>query len=137
MGTRSKTFVIEDTEKAKANDRKGSIAMYRQMDGYPGGHGLDLAEFLNPFIIINGISFDDREKTRANGLDCLAAQMVKHFKVGIGSIYLDASPDVTDLDYYYIVYQENDNLKMACYDSWKNEKLFEGTPQEFIDWINN
>ena len=39
MGTRSLTFVYdEDTP---------LINMYRQYDGYPSGHGAELADFLN------------------------------------------------------------------------------------------
>ena len=38
MGTRSLTFVYDEQE--------AIINMYRQYDGYPTGHGAELAEFL-------------------------------------------------------------------------------------------
>ena len=38
MGTRSLTFVYEDN--------KPIVNMYRQFDGYPEGHGQELADFL-------------------------------------------------------------------------------------------
>ena len=41
MGTRSLTFVYEG--------EKPIVNMYRQFDGYPSGHGAELAEFLNSF----------------------------------------------------------------------------------------
>jgi hypothetical protein len=101
------------------------------MDGYPDGHGMDLAEFLYPFTIVNGIKLSEDRKI-ANGLDCLAAQMVAHFKNGAGDIYLSANKYLQGLDYHYVVYM-NKALKMQC---WSGSKLlFDGTPQEFIDSI--
>ena len=41
MGTRSLTFVYND-------NKKPIINLYRQYDGYPSGHGAELAEFLAP-----------------------------------------------------------------------------------------
>ena len=71
MGTRSLTFVYDGKEPM--------INMYRQYDGYPSGHGSNLAEFLNSFdAIVNGISVGDNRKI-ANGMGCLAAQLIAHF----------------------------------------------------------
>ena len=64
MGTRSLTFVYE-----KYGDKQMPIInMYRQFDGYPSGHGAELAEFLDGFRIVNGYS-GDPVKT-ANGMSC-------------------------------------------------------------------
>ncbi len=80
MGTRSLTFVYDRSEAV--------INMYRQFDGYPSGHGIELADFLNSFVeITNGYHFDDTRKI-ANGMGCLAAQLVSNFKVGVGQFYL-------------------------------------------------
>ena len=82
MGTRSLTVFVEDG--------KEFAVMYRQMDGYPnGGHGQELAEFLAGRKIVNGISMADGPRI-ANGMGCLAAQVVAHFKDEPGSIYLMA-----------------------------------------------
>lgn len=82
MGTRSLTNVFDD-------DDQLICSMYRQLDGYPSGHGAALAEFLKDMRIVNGIGIG-REKagTHANGMDCLAAQIVAAFKNGIGGVYL-------------------------------------------------
>lgn len=80
MGTRSITRVIADGEPI--------VAMYRQMDGYPAGHGKELAEFLDGVVMVNGIGMDSAGKKIANGYDCLAAQLVAHFKTEPGGIYL-------------------------------------------------
>ena len=44
MGTRSLTFVYDENGAKILN-------MYRQMDGYPSGHGKELAEFLAPIVM--------------------------------------------------------------------------------------
>lgn len=79
MGTRSLTVV---------NDERGReiMALYRQYDGYPTGHGEELVEFLRPFTVVNGLS-GDKSKV-ANGAECLAAQIVAHFKTEPGGFYL-------------------------------------------------
>lgn len=82
MGTRSLT-IIKDTED------KEIIIMYRQFDGYIGGHGAELFEFLENLVVVNGIGNRTPAKA-ANGMGCLAAQIVEHFKDGIGGIYLHA-----------------------------------------------
>lgn len=72
MGTRSLT-VVKETLKAK-----DTIVLYRQFDGYPTGHGAELKAFLEPLKLVNGLGRDSRNV--ANGMSCLAAQLVMHFK---------------------------------------------------------
>ena len=55
MGTRSLT-VVRETEGAK-----DICVLYRQMDGYPTGHGAELKEFLAPFTVVNGYSLEDTQ----------------------------------------------------------------------------
>ncbi len=47
MGTRALTFVYDGD--------KPIVNLYRQYDGYPTGHGAELAQFLDGFKIVNGI----------------------------------------------------------------------------------
>ena len=119
MGTRSLTIVRDGNEPKS----KRIITMYRQMHGYPSGHGIDLAEFLSEFTIVNGIGLTDNRKT-ANGSGCLAAQIVAHFKTGVGSIYLQAGTDrdkkgAWDESYIYEVFSDTFDPKagitMSCY----------------------
>lgn len=79
MGTRSLTVVKDEHEEI--------VVMYQQYDGYPSGHGADLKEFLKDFTIVNGFGMND-PRPLANGASCLAAQIVAHFKVDVGGIYL-------------------------------------------------
>jgi len=135
MGTRSTTRVYDEY------NRQPVVCMYRQMDGYPEGHGKELAEFLLNIKIINGFGHGEKAGTHANGMDCLAAQMVVHFKGDdLGNIYL--SPiDAPREEYDYIVKKkesknglDTSSVTMECID-YDNVSIFKGTPQEFLDWI--
>lgn len=79
MGTRSLTKVIEGGQII--------VNMYRQFDGYPSGHGLELFGFLENILMVNGLGIHEK-RTVANGAGCLAAQLVTHFKKEPGGIYL-------------------------------------------------
>ena len=83
MGTRSITRVHD-----AGKDSKVILAVYRQMDGYFEGMGADLTTFLTDMSVVNGINLGKNPKKAANGMSCLAAQLVAHFKTGIGGIYI-------------------------------------------------
>ena len=138
MGTRALTFVYSENDKPIVN-------LYRQYDGYPTGHGAELAEFLNGFKVVNGIG---AEKTRiANGMGCLAAQIVAHFKESVGGFYIH-SVDATECgqDYEYHVYQKDKELRVRVTDrgcnmfgltmSDTNEGIFDGTVAEFVTFCS-
>ena len=144
MGTRSLTRVIDRQEGlsfAKGhlakNVGKSYINMYRQFDGYIEGMGVDLAEFLLPFIIVNGISLSENRKI-ANGSGCLAAQIVSHFKEGPGGIYLhptEGKPGDCWEEYIYTISvsdSERESITIVVYDVWKRKNIFVGTPAELL-----
>lgn len=79
MSTHAKTTIRDEQDKP-------ILSFYRQMDGYFEGHGEELQEFLKEFKIVNGYSSNTEKQ--ANGMSCLAAQLVAHFKDGIGEIYI-------------------------------------------------
>ena len=81
MGTRSLTVFM--------NGEQEIAVMYRQYDGHPSSHGEELKEFLKDIQVVNGMS-GDRTKV-ANGMGCLAAQIVAYFKEEPGNIYLHAA----------------------------------------------
>ena len=126
MGTRSLTFVYDETATP-------IVCMYRQYDGYLSGHGSDLNDFLSSFAaIVNGI--DSRETRKvANGMGCLAAQMVAHFKVGAGGFYLhptDLNQD-SGQEYEYHIFQDNIVVKDPV------DVIFDGSWEEFQEEIIN
>ncbi|MBT4407346.1 MAG: hypothetical protein HOC79_05670 [Euryarchaeota archaeon] len=82
MGTLSLTVFTEHDSKTEI------VVMYRQFDGYIEGHGDELAKFLQLFTMTNGIS--PTEKKSANGMGCLSAQVISHFKQTIKTYDWDA-----------------------------------------------
>jgi hypothetical protein len=122
MGTRSLTYVYEDGEPL--------VCMYRQFDGYPSGHGAELAEFLASGKMVNGLSRDDGKVF--NGMCCLAAQMVAHFKKEPGGIYLMVPTPGAEhgQEYEYHVWFEY-YLRVKVIDVTETV-LFDGTVSEFI-----
>ena len=119
MGTRSLTFVYDGNN--------AIINMYRQFDGYPTGHGQELADFLDGFEIVNG--YGKVKPKIANGMGCLAAQMIAHFKQSVGGFYIHPVTD-TDCwqDYEYHVYEDKVVVKnpgeVIFSGSWENFKEF-------------
>ena len=108
MGTRSLTFVYDGDEPL--------INMYRQFDGYPSGHGAELAEFLDGLEV-------------ANGMGCLAGQMIANFKKTVGGFYIHPVTE-TDCwqDYEYHVYEDKVVVKNPT------EVIFEGAWNEFKEF---
>lgn len=104
MGTRSLTFVHDG--------KHAIINMYRQFDGYPSGHGAELSVFLNSFeAITNGIQVGDKRKL-ANGMGCLAAQLVGHFKTEAGGFYLyPVNSKDCGQEYEYHIYSDRITVK--------------------------
>ena len=129
MGTRSLTCVLN-------NNKKYIITMYRQYDGYPEGHGKELANFLKKITIINGIS-GQKMGDAANGIECLAAQMVAHFKNDIGGIYL-YPPKTRDVgeEYIYTIYPVGYKIYMKV-QSFDNKAFFDDNVNEFDAFLES
>ena len=127
MGTRSITVIQDESGSFVAN-------MYLQFDGYPSYHGVNLGVFLKPFTIVNGFTGQELEPA-ANGMGCLAAQLISHFKEGIGGCYL-YPPKERDCgqDYSYFITLKGQvklQIKVMSY----GKTLFTGPiNQKFIDW---
>ena len=76
--------------------REGGVDLariYRQSDGYPTGHGKELKEILGSMKIVNGFQSEMEMGEYANGLGCMAAQLVARLKKRIGGIYLEPSDE--------------------------------------------
>jgi hypothetical protein len=80
---------------------KAIVCMFRQFDGYIDGHGQELADLLKGKKEVNGYGMDTTDQF--NGMGCLAATIVAHFKDGIGGFYLQ-DPDLGDEEFNYRVY---------------------------------
>lgn len=150
MGTRSltKVFSTYNDEKKNKQVTEQLVNMYRQYDGYPSGHGTELVDFLNSGKVVNGFGGNETERV-FNGAGCLAAQMIAHFKDGVGNIYLEPiSAKNCGQEYEYEVYVDYDThvVTLKCIEvGYINKKgdyvnkgrvLFEGKPSEFSSWLD-
>ena len=138
MGTRSLTFVYEDN--------KPIVNMYRQFDGYPSGHGAELAEFLSGGKIVNGLRFGEEGKF-FNGMGDLAAQLVANFKKESGGFYLyPVTAKDCGQDYEYHILNIDGEFKIEVYycgcnffgigGDYESEVVFSGSLPEFVDFCN-
>jgi hypothetical protein len=150
MGTRALTFVYSSYKQKNGKIKYSPIInLYRQYDGYPSGHGVELADFLGQFNIVNGLNSSQTGRI-ANGMGCLAAQLVSHFKGSdAGQFYLH-STDAKDCgqDYEYHIYQNKEGeLCVRVMDrgcnmfgltmSDKNESLFDGPILRFEEYCKD
>jgi len=131
MGTRSITRVHD-----AGKDSKVILAVYRQMDGYFEGMGVDLTEFLTGMNLVNGINLGKIPTKAANGMSCLAAQLVAHFKTGIGGIYI---ADINqEEEFNYDIYIDfNNKLVLEGHGDNKDKILFENNNELDYDEIAN
>ena len=145
MGTRSLTKVIQiwkDEDKIEKNQT--ITCMYRQYDGHIDSHGIELAEWLCGYTIVNGMPMDKTLTTPMfNGMDCLAAQMFAHFKDGAGGIYC-MHPDAEDCweEYLYEIsegqYGSYEGILITVYETHYEvgaKEIFHGTPEELLTKI--
>lgn len=140
MGTRSITDIIVVDELENGKERESILlTIYRQMDGYPSGMGLDLANFLLSGKLVNGFNPFTEEK-RFNGAGCLAAQLVAHLKTGTGGTYI-VKPKTRDMweEFRYQVYinEVANTIKLRCLKvgNKRYKELFFDNPDKFNDWL--
>lgn len=131
MGTRSLTVINNEWDDSEI------CVLYRQYDGYPEGHGIDLLNFLKNMNIVNGISIGESRRI-SNGMDCLAAQVVAHFKTGPGGFYLNAagSRDMCE-QFIYTIYVKDKELHIKVEDVYDKLVLFNGNLNQYEEWLNS
>jgi hypothetical protein len=118
MGTRSLTIVLE---KDSTNE---CMVLYRQFDGYPDGHGQELIDFIKDIEMVNGIGCGPKRHI-ANGMHCLAAQIVAHFKTEAGQFYLypSGTRDLCEEYIYYLSLTSSHQLHIkVCEPTFKSDK---------------
>lgn len=127
MGTRSLTYLYDE------GADKPFTCIYRQFDGYPEGHGLEIAEFMNSKTMVNGYT---NASTQINGIHCLATQLVVLLKEGrteAGGVYI-YHPDSDDCwqDYEYHIWPDKVRVK-----NYSRDIIFEGDWKEFLAFCEN
>ena len=131
MGTRSLTVINSEWDDSEI------CVLYKQYDGYPEGHGTDLLNFLKDMHIVNGIGSKENRKI-SNGMDCLAAQVVAHFKTGPGDFYLHSagSRDMCE-EFIYTIYVKDKKLHIKVEDVYdKGHVRFDGNLNQYEEWLN-
>ena len=137
MGTRSLTTFVETYKDNSGKKVKNEIVtMYRQYDGYMEGHGKDLADFLAGGELVNGIGMDD--KVVFNGMGCLSAQVVAHFKDGAGGFYLQRANKNSGENYRYKVIGdlETKEITIEVFEVGNRaKKIFSGSPKQLQEKV--
>lgn len=128
MGTRSTTHIFNGS----INDNNHLVSIYKQFDGYIRGYGQDLYDFLSNIKLVNGYTAEHEKGGYANGMGCLSAQLIKHFKNGIGGYYITNKSDIQEYNYY--IYS-NSSIIMVKITDWDEKELFDGTVDELASFI--
>jgi hypothetical protein len=146
MGTRSLTTFIETYKDKDGKKKKTKLCtMYRQFDGYPSGHGSELAEFLSKGKLVNGLGLDNKGLV-FNGIGCLSAQVISHFKGDTAGGFYMVNGINHGEEYRYEIEADFDakDIILRCLEVgyMKGDKYmrgtikrFEGSPKEFIKWL--
>ena len=107
------------------------ICMYHQYDGYPEGHGRRLKELLQDSTVVNGIGHKEESPAYFNGMGCLAAYLVSHFKDGIGGVYLAPLTGEWGADEFcYVLTLNNDNELNLLVSSF-DDPIYDGSLRDF------
>lgn len=137
MGTRHLTTIYDTA----FNERNPVANILGQWDGYPTGHGAELAKLLDTRQMCAGppgVSTiqDENGKTYANGAGCLAAQLVTMLKTEPGGIYLVAGDENTDhgQDYTYIVSADYESIHVEVRSL--GETLYAGDVPGFVEFCD-
>ena len=112
------------------------VQIYNHYDSYPEGLGLDLAKFMRDFRVVNGLGSDLPDKI-ANGMGCLAAQLIANMKDGPGNVYVEKPhKDRFMIDYtYYIWVADNKSIYISVFD-YDDNCIFVGEPYKLIEKYN-
>ncbi len=125
MGTRALTRIA------------GILNFYTHYDGDPGSYGRELADFLHGFIVSDGGNTPLSRQTPAfkiaNGPECLAPQIVAHFKKGPGEYYL-LPLEQMDVDQEYVYVIKFPSVKVL---NRNGDTIFNGSTAEFVDFCKD
>ena len=126
MGTRSLTII-------KSNTGDEICVIYRQFDGYPQGHGMDLYTILQGRKITNG-AFAGKT---SNGMHCLAATVVKELKGDrSGEVYL-YPPGTRGMDeeFVYEISMVGRDIWITCIEKEGDCVIFSNLADEFGNFV--
>ena len=134
MATRALINFVDREDKVSFSEHPGvdkiHVQIYNHYDGYPSGLGVTLADYLQDFTVVNGLSIDQGKV--ANGIGCLAAQTVKYLKDEPGQIYLHKPGKRDWEDYEYFIWcKEGHGVWISIFD-YNGNCIFVGKPDKLI-----
>jgi len=106
MGTRCVVEVLDE-------DGEQLVCLFGMFDGFYDSVGKDLHEFVSKFTIVNGLSH--QESAIANGMGCLALQLVSHLKKKPGVWYALSGVRSNEKYHYVVQISETDKTKAVVY----------------------
>ena len=138
MATRGIVRFAKREEGVSFNEHpeRTEVQIYNHYDSYPEGLGVDLAKFLSDFRVVNGLGRGTSKI--ANGMGCLAAQLIANIKDGSGGVYVE-NPDTKrgDIEYtYYIWAAENKDIWISIFSGGLGHNpdcIFVGEPQKLLE----
>ncbi len=106
--------------------------LYKHYDGHPERLGVTLASYLDGYEIHSGMS-NKHQGPLANGIGCLAAQLVSYLKNEPGNVYLQPPQDRDWEDYvYYIWIKESEEIMISIF-NYDDECIFVGNCESLIE----
>ena len=134
MATRATIHVAKREEGVSFSERpnKTIVDIYHHWDGYPEGLGVTLASYLEDMKIVNGLGRDDENV--ANGLGCLAAQLIAEIKDSPGNVSIigpEESYGYIEFE-YYIWGTEYKDIWISIF-SDDGECIFVGKPTQLLE----
>ena len=135
MATRALINFVEREDGVSFSEHPGvdkiHTQIYNHYDGYPQGLGVKLANLLDGYNVVNGLS-NSYQGPIANGMGCLAAQIVGLLKDGPGNIYLHKPQEKDWEDYEYFVWvKDHAELWISILD-YNGNCIFVGEPDKLL-----
>ena len=151
MATRGIVRLAEREAGVSFNEHPEKVhtQIYHHYDSYPDHLGVGLAKFLSDIRVVNGLNKDEGTIS-ANGIGCLAAQVLTHLKLGRhyglekgnkiqeGNVYLDwPGTERCDIEYtYYIWAVDGKDIWISIFEGFgdpNEDCIFVGKPEKLIE----
>ena len=134
MATRALINFVDREDGVSFSEHPGvdkiHVQIYNHYDGYPSGLGVTLADYLQDFTVVNGLSTGQGKV--ANGIGCLAAQTVQHIKEGPGNVYLHKPSERSWEDYEYFIWCKEGHGVWISILEYNGNCIFVGKPDKLI-----
>ena len=135
MATRTLINFVEREDGVSFSEHPGvdkiHIQIYHHYDGYPQGLGVKLANFLDGYAIVNGLS-TGYQGPIANGMGCLAAQTVSYLKDEPGNVYLQKPIERDWEDYEYFIWVKDHAELWISIFNYNGNCIFVGEPDKLL-----